>query len=94
MFRNKPCKCYRNVKSVKGDVPDRVPRNDPVQCDEAVAAGSGGAQLRFGRAELPRERRGVFFAQVVRTDKLAYQEGVLFKIPAAMPPSTANSPPP
>ena len=80
MFRNKPCKCYRNVKSVKGDVPDRVPRNDPVQCDEAVAAGSGGAQLRFGRAELPRERRGVFFAQVVRTDKLAYQEGVLFKI--------------
>ena len=80
MFRNKPCKCYRNVKSVKGNVPDRVPRDAPVERDEAIAAGSGGAQLRFGRAELPRERRGVFCAQVVRADKLAYQAGVLFKI--------------
>ena len=80
MFRNKPCNCYRNVKSVKGNVPDRVPRDAPVERDEAIAAGSGGAQLRFGRAELPRERRGVFFAQVVRADKLAYQAGVLFKI--------------
>lgn len=80
MFRNKPCKCYRNVKSVKGNVPDRVPRDAPVERDEAIAAGSGGAQLRFGRAELPRERRGVFFAQVVRADKLAYQAGVVFEI--------------
>ena len=80
MFRNKPCKCYRNVKSVKGNVPDRVPRDASVERDEAIAAGSGGAQLRFGRAELPRERRGVFFAQVVRADKLAYQAGVVFEI--------------